>query len=105
MVSKSQAHSFPFLNFEVCTVHQPGTVADKTALSVNMCLELQLAAAAAALQALNAPCRLNAALLNIGHTHIYTYILVSCAGHGGGGVTLSWGCAREVVALVQQALS
>lgn len=27
------------------------------------------------------------------------------AGHGGGGVTLAWGCAREAVLLVQEVLA
>ena len=29
--------------------------------------------------------------------------VVHCYGHGGAGVTLSWGCAADVVALVQAA--
>jgi D-amino-acid oxidase len=31
--------------------------------------------------------------------------LVHCYGHGGAGVTLSWGCAADVVALIGDAVA
>lgn len=73
---------------------------------VRRCTELEPAlegaevvAAAAGLRPARAEVRLEADRLPDGRPLIHDY------GHGGGGVTLSWGCAAEVAALARQALA